>query len=381
MTCPGDKNLNILTMNYEFPPVGGGAAPMSLQLCKHLAARGHNIDVITMAYKDLPRGETMHGFKVHRVPAIRKRPDICHTHEMATYLPSAVQKALALTAQKPCDIIHAHFIIPTAPAAWLVGKIRKVPLVVTCHGSDVPGYNPDRFTAIHKLITPAWKFLARHNQGLISPSESLKNLIVSHLPGANVEVIPNGIEIALAPADHKQNRILMCSRLLPRKGFQHVLAAIHDLDIPWTATVIGDGPHRGELEQIARDSKVPVEFTGWLDKSDPRFIELFETSSIFAFTSNAENFPTVLLEAMAAGLAIISSDAGGCTEVTGPAALVTKPGDINRIREHILTLVNNPDLRNDLSNQARQRVQSFLWPAIAERYELLFCDVIRKCKQ
>lgn len=381
MSVSTKKKLNILTMNYEFPPVGGGAAPMSLQLCKHLAGQGHDIDVITMAYRDLPVRESLYNFFIHRVPAIRKRPDICHTHEMMTYLPSAFYKAVNLTAEKPIDIIHAHFIIPTAPAAWLVSRIRNIPLVITCHGSDVPGYNPDRFTALHRMITPAWKFLAGHNEGLISPSRALKDLIQSHLSGLSVRVIPNGIETTLRPAEHKQNRILMCSRLLPRKGFQHALRAIHGLDIPWTATVIGDGPYRGELEEIAKGSRVPVEFTGWLDKSEPRFIELFQTSSIFVFPSSAENFPTVLLEAMAAGLAIITSSAGGCPEVTGQAAFITEPGDIDQIREHILTLVNNPDLRNDLSNQVRQRVQSFLWPAIAERYESLFYDVIRKHKQ
>ena len=363
-----DTPMKILMLNYEFPPIGGGAAPVTLELSKHLVTMGHAVDVVTMRYRNLPHFETIDGVNVYRTWALRKRPDLCRTHEMASYLAGAFFKTLRLARKNKYDLIHCHFIIPTGPLAYIISKLTHTPVLVTCHGSDVPGYNPDRFTFAHKLLMPAWKFLTRRFDMLVSPSESLKKLIQSHYPAANVKVIPNGINTSKLKPAQKQNSILMCSRLLPRKGFQHVIEAVSDLDIDWQVNIIGDGPFRHELEMLAEKSKVKINFHGWLDHQDPMFKNLYETAAIFVFTSNAENFPTVLLEALIAGTAVITSTAGGCPEVVGPAALLVEPGDVNAIRENILKLTNSEQLRNELSNAAIQQAKNYAWPAVTNKY-------------
>ncbi|MBN2377577.1 MAG: glycosyltransferase, partial [Sedimentisphaerales bacterium] len=88
--------MKILTLNHEFPPVGGGASPVSFELCRHLVQLGHQVDVVTMGFGGLPGREVVDGVVVYRTPALRKRADICHTHEMATYLPGALPRALGL---------------------------------------------------------------------------------------------------------------------------------------------------------------------------------------------------------------------------------------------------------------------------------------------
>ena len=190
---------------------------------------------------------------------------------------------------------------------------------------------------------------------LVSPSQSLADLIHRHEPNLAVRVIPNGIvESAVVPGE-KDKTIVLCSRLLPRKGFQHALAAVHDLDLGWRVEVIGDGPYRGELERIAAGSKTPVRFHGWLDQRDPRFTELYARGAIFVFPSESENFPSVLLEAMRAGMAIITSNIGGCPEVVGDAALLVAPGDVEGIRKRIVELAGSP---NCAGGWGRRR-----WPA------------------
>jgi glycosyltransferase involved in cell wall biosynthesis len=363
--------MNILTLNHEFPPVGGGAAPMSLQLAKQLVVMGHRVDVITMRWKNLPKKEVIDGVTIYRTPAIRARPDFCRTHEMATYLPGAIGKAYHLARKNSYDVIHTHFIIPGSPLGWIIHRLCGIPQVITCHGSDVPGYNPDRFKLAHTLIKPAWRFLANHADALVCPSDSLRRLLLKHIPSLHISIIPNGIDISKfspQPPDRKKNQILMCSRMLPRKGFQYLFEAAKDLSTNWEIHLVGDGPYRQELEKLAQGLKMPVIFHGWLDQKDPRFTRLFEESSIFVFPSEAENFPTVLLEALSAGLAVITSDAGGCPEVVGDAGLIFPSGKVENLRTHLLNLVQDAAKRQQFSLAARKRAEQFAWPQITQQY-------------
>ncbi len=360
--------------------MGGGAAPVTEDLCRHLVTMGHEVDVVTMRSKGLAGFETVEGVNVYRTWAIRRRPDICYTHEMATYLPGAIFKTLQLAAKRRYDVVHCHFIIPGGPLAWLVSRLSKIPLVITCHGSDVPGYNPDRFMLAHKLLMPAWRFLAGHNEKLISPSESLRQLILRNLPAADVEVIPNGIYASQFRQAVKGKSIVLCSRLLPRKGFQHVIRAVRDMELDWQVNVIGDGPYRSELELLAAGSKTPIKFWGWLDQRDQRFRRLYETGAIFVFPSEAENFPTVLLEAMSASMAIITSTAGGCPEVVGDAGILVAPGDVEAIRSAIVELIESRQKRERLAADALKRVKQFGWSIVARRYVGCYNNAIETYK-
>jgi len=374
------SKLKILTLNHEFPPVGGGAAPVAFELCRHLVRKGHHVDVVTMRYKDLPKFETVDGINIYRTPALRSKADICYTHELATYFPGAICKVMRLIRQHRYDIIHCHFIVPGSPLAWVSSKLSGIPFIVTCHGTDVPGHNPERFGLVHKLIRPAWRFLAKRASLLVSPSEFLKALISKNCPQAKVRVIPNGIYLDRFDPQQKSKSILMCSRVLQFKGFQYAIEAIKDLELDWQVNVIGDGPYLPELKRLAEGSKTPIKFLGWLDKTDPRFIELFNTSSIFIFPSEAENFPTVLLEAMAAGTAIITSNAGGCPEVVGDAGLLVHPKDAGAIRENVIKLAGSEQLREKLMAASLSRVTKFTWENISQMYLDSYNEIIASSK-
>ena len=364
-------------LNHEFPPVGGGASPVTFELCRQLVKTGHEVDVVTMHYDKLPRFEKVEGFGVYRTPALRKRPNICYTHELATYVPGALRKTLNLAREKRYDVIHCHFMVPGAPLAYFVSRRTHIPFLVTCHGSDVPGYNPDRFGLMHKMITPAWRFFARRTPFMTAPSESLKELILEHHPGANVTVVPNGIYPDTFNPSQKKNSILMCSRIFKRKGFQYAIEAIKDLKLDWGVNLVGQGPYMPELRKIAEGSQTPIKFWGWLDKSDKRFVELFNTSSIFIFTSEAESFGMVIAEAMAAGNAIIASDIAAHKEVLGDSGLFVQPANAGQIRTQLLRLINEPALCSDLQKRARHRVcENFAWDVITRRYIDCYQQVI-----
>lgn len=367
--------MKILTLNHEFPPVGGGASTITLELCEALVEQGHTVDVVTMHFGDLPRHEIVGGVGVYRTSAWRRRPDISGVLELATFFPGAVRQALRMCRQNRYDIIHCHFLVPDGPLAWYLGRRTGIPYVVTCHGSDVPGYNPNRFKLAHKLIMPAWRFLVRRSP-LVSPSESLRQLILLQMPTADVTVIPNGISAGRFAPAVKENRIVMASRIVERKGFQYAIQAMKNLPQGWAVDVVGDGDYLPQLKRVAAENNVPVTFHGWLDRSDAGLRGLFERSSIFIFPSEAENFPTVLLEAMGAGMAVITSNAGGCPEVVGDAAILVPPRDPGAIRAALDRLLGEPSLMTSLQAAGAARVRTFSWPGIASRYLEFYQQVI-----
>ena len=173
------------------------------------------------------------------------------------------------------------------------------------------------------------------------------------------------------------------SRMLPRKGVQYLLAALPELDLRgFKVDIVGDGPYLPTLRQMAAELHLPVKFWGWLDNSSAELKELYERASIFAFTSEAENFPVVLLEAMAAGQAIVTCDGTGCPEVVGPDALLVPPRRPDRLAEALGRLIQDDDFRVELGRRARTRVEEeFGWQGIAHRHVALYHDVLSKRRQ
>jgi glycosyltransferase involved in cell wall biosynthesis len=127
------------------------------------------------------------------------------------------------------------------------------------------------------------------------------------------------------------------------------------------------------LEKLAQLTPTKVVFHGWLDNDDPRLSELFAGSSIFVFPSEAENFPTVLLEAMDAGMAIVTTNVKGCPEVVGDTGLTVPPRSPEALREAVTGLIADPARRQELGRAARRRLlDNFDWPIIQQRYQALY---------
>ena len=114
--------MKILFLNYEFPPIGGGASPVSLEIAKGYVQKGHEVDVVTMSYRDLPAFEVVEGINVYRVRSLRSKKEICHPWEQLTYLFSAWRFLARRLKKIRYDINHTHFIIPTGVLALLAQK-------------------------------------------------------------------------------------------------------------------------------------------------------------------------------------------------------------------------------------------------------------------
>ncbi|GIV96194.1 MAG: 1,2-diacylglycerol 3-glucosyltransferase [Herpetosiphonaceae bacterium] len=363
-------------LNYEYPPLGGGASPITGALAQQLAAAGHQVDVVTMSFRGLPRYESQGCLRVFRVPSWRRSQVSCSTPEMLTYLLPALWRSLRLHKETRYDLIHAHFIIPTSPVGAALRTLHRLPLVVTIHGSDVPGYNPDRFRLGHRLLRPAWRWLARQADALISPSAYLRDLLQTHIQ-IPVTLIPYGFDSAPPPLVERRRRILAASRLFPRKGIQYLLEALEGIDLEgWEVVIAGDGPSRGELEEQARRLGLPVRFAGFVKGQS--LIDLYAGSEIFVFPSLRDNFPVVLLEAMSAGCAVIASNVTGIPEVVGEAGVLVPPANAAALREALLALMRDPVARRRYGEAAQAHIRRFSWPLILAQHESLYRHVLSR---
>lgn len=371
--------MRILMLCYEFPPLGGGGSKVVYGLSKELVRLGHEVDIVTMGFRGLPRYEEVNGARVFRVSLLRNKKHVCTVPEAAFYVLTALMFARRLTSQHRYDINHTHFIFPDGVLAWSIKRSMQIPYVITAHGSDVPGYNPHKLKVAHKLMAPLWAMVIRNASWIVCPSKSLHSLLTAASGvDKNTTEIPNGIDLGKFTHDKpKKNRILVVTRMLERKGVQHVLAALEGLTLDLEVHIVGDGPYLPTLRQMAQATGINVTFWGWLDGQSPELKELFETSGVFVFPSEAENFPIVLLEAMAAGMAIITTKDTGCAEVVGEAALLVKSGDAEAIRSALIFLANNPERCMELGKAARQRLEeNFGWATVAKRHVALYEKVI-----
>jgi glycosyltransferase involved in cell wall biosynthesis len=249
--------------------------------------------------------------------------------------------------------------------------------VITIHGSDVPGYNPDRFRFIHRLIRPVWRKIIDNASCVITPSRFLGRLLNESIE-VETTVIPNGIDFPDPGDVRKRNRIAIVTRMFERKGVQHFLEAVRDLDTDWEIVVAGDGPYLTHLREMAERVRPGIEFLGFI--RGRRLTDLYHSSKVFVFPSIQENFPVVLLEAMNAGCAVITTTAYGCAEVVGDAAVKVPPGDVVGLREAVTRLIRDEDEIHRLSDLARQRATGFTSDNIARQYEALFRRIAKPAR-
>jgi glycosyltransferase involved in cell wall biosynthesis len=369
--------MRILTCCYEFPPIGGGGGSVADGLARSLAEGGHAVDLVTSAFRGVARHERAGSLTIRRVPALRRDPYHCTIPEAASYLLPARRALEGFLAAGDYDVVHAHFILPDGLLAWLACKRAGLPFVVTAHGSDVPGYNPDRLRWAHALLGPLWRRVARGAARIVCPSDHLLALVARSCPDARLARIPNGLDAAIFRSDRpRRKRILVASRLLPRKGIGHLMLAIEGLTLDRDLDVAGDGPCLEALRAAARGARIRVTFHGWVPNRSAEYRDLLETSDIFVLPSEAENFPVALLEAMAAGMAIVTTKGTGCAEVVGDAAVLVPPRDPSAIREALVALDADRIRREALGRAARRRFdERFAWPAVAREYASLLEEV------
>ena len=309
--------MNILVVNDEFPPLGGGAASISRDIAAGMAEAGHNVTVVTMGFPGLPDEEEIRGVKVIRVKCLRKHAHSCMPWEQLTFIISAASYLHRYLRTGRFDVCHAHSIIPSGTIGWWLKRCAGIPYILTAHGSDVEGHDHRKFIAVtHRLVRFFWKRLVSGASAVTAPSNYLIRLMKTHYAGGNYVLIPNGIDTGKYAADReeKERRILLMGRMQKNKGFRTILQAVGRIPAErwgaWHIDILGDGPDRADLEKLADTLQIRnrVTFHGWIDNGTQEHLAFIRKAAVFISASIFENCPMTVIETMASGCYPLLSD-------------------------------------------------------------------------
>ena len=258
--------MNLLLINNEFPPIGGGGSTVTKYALRYLVAAGHNVTLITSRFRGLPHKETIDGATVIRIPTVRRYKDLCSQWELVIFGISALVYTFFYVLRQRVDFIQAYFAVPSGWVAWIINVLsgspfrrKKIPYAVYFGGSDIPGANPSRYKNVYPLLTPLLKAIWRGASFRTVCSRDLARLGQAIDPATEFLVIPNGVETErFKPINRASNpvvKILFIGRLIPRKGFQRVVRALSKVrelaEQPFEVGVVGTGACRGHLDAMA----------------------------------------------------------------------------------------------------------------------------------
>ncbi len=373
-----ESPMRILTLCYEWPPVGGGGGRAAKDIAEALARRGHQVRVQTIRFGDAPARERVAEVDVYRSWGFRQRADRCSPLEMAGYLISSAIPTLRHIAEFDPDLIHAHFAVPTGVLALIGKSFGRRPYVITSQLGDVPGAIPEQTDTLFRWLNPLIQPIWRQAAALVGVSEFVGGL-AQKAYGRELTIIPNGISLSDRPPRPQLSatipRLVFVGRLNPQKNLHYlppILANVREL--PWEFDIVGDGPERGALETAFTNFALRerVRFHGWLDR--PAVEKILSDGEIFIFPSLAEGLSVAALEALKFGLLLVGSDIPTLHEcvISGVNGFLLPLQTPDQWVEKLRALLSDPYLRLAMRQMSWEMVERFDLERVADQYQTLF---------
>ncbi|MEQ1871161.1 MAG: N-acetyl-alpha-D-glucosaminyl L-malate synthase BshA [Vicinamibacterales bacterium] len=364
----------------------GGSGIVATELGKALAERGHEIHVLS---NEMPVrfGEYTPGLSFHRV----ETPSYPVFRE-PQYLLSLANRIVQVARAERLDVVHAHYAIPHATAAYLARQMIaatpavKVPRVVTTlHGTDITLLGADR------SYSETVRFSIEQSDGVTAVSESLKQDTLREL-GVKVpiRVIPNFIDCDLnrrhdvpeirarfAPLGEKLLIHVSNFRRVKRvTAVVEVFARVH-AKVPSRLLMVGDGPDLDDAMRLARALGLGdrVQFLGEQD----RVVPLLSAADVFLLPSSQESFGLAALEAMACELPVVASRIGGLPEVVedGVSGFLHALHDLDGMAASVVRLLTDPDLHARAAAASRRLAETrYADDAIVPIYERYYREIL-----
>lgn len=365
-------------------PTLGGSGAVAAELGKALAARGHQVHFIVT---DVPfrlggfyQNVFIHQSETTSYPVLRTPP-----YDFAL---AALMAEIAVDYE--LDVLHVHYALPFAVCAYLAKSMvapRPLPVVTTLHGTDVTVLAQDRsmYNVIRLGIQEADAVTAV-SQSLIAQTQSLFQIerdisCVYNFVDPDVfhpirrgtlrdQVAPNGEKILLHISNfRKVKRIPDVLRVFARVCER----------VPAVLLLAGEGPEWAAARDLARDLGVmdKVHFLGRQDE----VASLFALGDVFLLPSEKESFGLVALEAMASGVPVVASDAGGIPELVahGETGYLAQVGDVEKMAELTLSILCDEGRQRAMSAASRQRaIEHFNITDKVAEYEAIYQSVITK---
>ncbi|HRI80514.1 MAG TPA: N-acetyl-alpha-D-glucosaminyl L-malate synthase BshA [Cyclobacteriaceae bacterium] len=365
-------------------PTFGGSGVVATELGKALAKEGHKVHFIT--YSQPSRLDFLNENLFYHEVDFRSYP----LFEFPPYELALASKMVSVVKNEGLDLLHVHYAIPHASAAYMAKQILKsqgifIPIVTTLHGTDITLVGKD------PSYEPVVTFSINESDGVTAVSEDLRRETYEHFKITNeIDVIPNFIDLEKFKKQKKDHfKKAICpqgeSLIVHTSNFRKVkriadviqiFANIHAV-IPSKLLMIGDGPERAKAEAQSRDLNIEndIRFLGKLEAIE----EVLSVADLFLMPSEKESFGLAALEAMACEVPLISSNAGGLPElnVQGVTGFLSPVGDVEDMTRKALFILDKKNLPTFKVN-ALKRAKEFDIANILPLYEKVYQRVLEK---
>lgn len=375
--------LKILMLNYEFPPIGGGAGQAHLCLLKEFAGNSElQIDVLTSAPEPgYVVDEFAGNINIYKVGVHKKNLHHWRKIEVLEWLYKANKFYKRLLKQNDYDFVHAFFGFPTG---WLCYRTaNKLPYIISLRGSDVPGKHA-RLAIDYKILGPLFKLIWKKAFALVACSEGLKERSLRFLPSATIDVIPNGVNLErFSPAQNKDRRdtfkLLTVGRLSVTKRVEMLIDAVeilHRAGMKISFTIVGGGAGKELLRQIISAKKLDaiIKVAGRADAE--KMPEVYRQSDLFISASMQEGMSNAMLEAMASGLPIVTTRCEGVDELIKDNGVIVENATAAEIAMSIKSVIENPGVYQKMSKAARAQAERFSWQSVAQAYMQIYRQAV-----
>lgn len=368
-------------------PTYGGSGVVATELGRELATRGHEVHFISYA-RPVRLSNFVQNIYFHEVE-MNSYPLFKHQ----SYGLSLTSKILEVLEYEQLDLIHGHYAIPHAVSAYLAKQVLQkhgadVKILTTLHGTDIT------LVGLEPSFLPLVKFSIEESDGVTAVSEFLKQkTLANYHIDKEIEVIYNFIDTErFRPVDSSSFRqriapnseriLIHTSNFRPVKRVPdtiQVLKRIKEQGVAAKLVLIGDGPDRYECERLARELGLQKDVT-FLGKQDC-LTELLSAADIFLMPSQSESFGLAALEAMACGVPIVSSSAGGLPELNihNQTGFIAELGDTGKIAKYAIELLTNEKKYAAFAENCRRRaLEQFDTQLVVPKYLAYYERILAK---
>lgn len=363
-------------------PTFGGSGVVATELGKALALKGHQIHFITYS-QPVRLGRFQENIFYHEV-SVSDYP----LFEFQPYETTLASKIYDVVKYEKLDILHVHYAIPHASAAYMAKKILaaegiNIPFVTTLHGTDITLIGKD------PSFVPVVQFCINESDAVTAVSQSLKDDTLKHFQiRKEIQVVPNFIladeelprqrpERRGAYATESEPILCHISNFRKVKRVEDVIRIFEKVNerIPAKLLMVGDGPERYACEQLCRSLGLcdRIIYLGKLRETR----QVLELADVFILPSENESFGLAALEAMAVGVPVISTNTGGLPEVNlhGYSGFLSPIGNIQEMAENCLSLLNATD-KKKYKQQALAQAKCFSLERIVPEYEKIYLTLV-----
>jgi L-malate glycosyltransferase len=360
-------------------PTFGGSGVLATELGKALADKGHQVHFITyqqpVRLSEFNANIFYHEVRVPQYPLFDYPP----------YETALSSTMVDVIVNNNIDLLHVHYAIPHASAAYLAKKILEkqgkiIPVITTLHGTDITLVGRD------KTFAPVVTFSINESDAITAVSQNLAEETYRHFKiEKEIKVIQNFVDVkrfrkkpidafrrVIAP--HNEKVVLHASNFRKLKRVTDVVRIFAEINkkVPSKLLFVGDGPERPAAEELARELGIYDEtrFVGRQEQIE----EVLAISDLFILPSDYESFGLAALEAMAAGVPVISSNAGGLPEVNieGETGYLADVGDVATMSQRAIELLSDENKLQKFKTRAAAHARLFDIETIVPRYEALY---------